>query len=270
MSAWFRSFFAGVGAGGVGGALGIGGGVLLIPHLVKRDGLSQLRAQGTVAPLNAATTLAASGLFLWRQFGPSATARDKSADIDVETAVAASLAASVTAPLGVKLSSRVPELALKRVFAVALLLMAPVTLLKQRYSETHKHAPGEPQRHLTVPQAALAGAVVGGMAAVAGFGQGLLMTTLLAVTTDMEQKQIVGTALLALLAPNVLQAAMHVRVGTVVKPVAAAISIGALCGAPLGSLAALQVDDQVLRYVFTGFLAFSGVRALVKLRVPRP
>jgi Tfp pilus assembly protein FimT len=41
----------------------------------------------------------------------------------------------------------------------------------------------------------------------------------------LQQQQIVGTALLALTLPNLAQVAMHLRVGSIVKPVAAAVAL---------------------------------------------
>jgi uncharacterized membrane protein YfcA len=100
-----RSVLVGSGAGFMGGLLGIGGGALVIPWLTRRNGgMTQLQAQGSVSPLNAATTLASSALFVWRQFVAPGE-RNVAQDIDVAVAGAASLAACVTAPIGVKLVS---------------------------------------------------------------------------------------------------------------------------------------------------------------------
>jgi uncharacterized membrane protein YfcA len=91
------------------------------------------------------------------------------------------------------------------------------------------------------------------------------MTTFLSVSTDLRQQQVIGMSLASLALPNIAQSFMHLRAGTVNKPVAAAICLGALIGAPLGSAAALEVDDRTLRYVFAGFLLFTGGRSIVKL-----
>jgi uncharacterized membrane protein YfcA len=91
------------------------------------------------------------------------------------------------------------------------------------------------------------------------------MTTFLSVSTDLRQQQVVGMSLASLALPNIAQSLLHLRAGTVNKPVALAICAGALLGAPAGSAAALEVDDRTLRYLFAGFLMFTGARSLVKL-----
>jgi uncharacterized membrane protein YfcA len=88
---------------------------------------------------------------------------------------------------------------------------------------------------------------------LSGFGAGILMTTFLSVSTDLRQQQVIGMSLASLALPNIAQSLMHLRAGTVNKPVALAICAGALIGAPLGQCAAaLEVDDRTLRYVFAG------------------
>jgi uncharacterized membrane protein YfcA len=91
------------------------------------------------------------------------------------------------------------------------------------------------------------------------------MTTFLSVSTDLRQQQVIGMSLAALALPNIAQSVMHLRAGTVNKPVALAICVGALIGAPLGSAAALEMDDRTLRYIFAGFLMFTGARSIMKL-----
>jgi len=128
-----RAFGLGVGSAFVGGALGIGGGILAIPVLSKQPGFSQLQAQGTVSPLNTVTCLASSALFAYRQWyaAPSQARVELHFDV-IAVASAAALAAS---PLGVRLSARLADLTLRRMFAIGLTAMAPLTLAKQFYVE---------------------------------------------------------------------------------------------------------------------------------------
>jgi uncharacterized membrane protein YfcA len=160
---------------------------------------------------------------------------------------------------------------LKRVFAFGLLAMAPLTLAKQYFLEKRQANPptangGAAVRKVSLTHAAIAGAGVGFFSGLSGFGAGLLMSSFLTLTTDLQQQQIVGTALLALTLPNLAQVAMHLRVGSIVKPVAAAVALGAVIGAPVGSAVALHLDDRQLRYVFAAFMTIQGTRALVSLR----
>jgi uncharacterized membrane protein YfcA len=212
-------------------------------------------------------------VFLWRQFDRK-DGTDRSQDIDVRTAAAASVTAFVTAPIGVKFASRVSDLTLKRVFAVGIVAMGPLLwyrskVKEQRAAEARANESAVVPRQVSLSHAALAGCAVGFFSGLSGYGAGLLMSSFLALTSDMQQQQIVGTSLLALALPNMAQVAMHLRVGTIVKPVAAAVACGALIGAPLGSTVALHIDDAILRNIFAAFLTLQGGRALWRVRPRR-
>lgn len=136
-----RAFGLGVGSAFVGGALGIGGGILAIPVLSKQSGFTQLNAQGTVSPLNTVTCLASSALFAYKQwYAPTSTtgASSQSVELHFDVIAAASTAALIASPLGVRLSARLADLTLRRMFAIGLTAMAPVTLAKQFYVERNQ------------------------------------------------------------------------------------------------------------------------------------
>jgi hypothetical protein len=182
-SLW-RAFGMGVGSAFVGGALGIGGGILVIPVLSKQGGFTQLQAQGTVSPLNTVTCLASSALFAYRQWqsstatttASSSTPPSHSVELHFDVIAAASTAALIASPLGVRLAARLADKTLRRMFAVGLTAMAPITIVKQFYVERNQvqqqqlqqlmllsdqPQPPIPVRPLSLTSAALAGASVG-------------------------------------------------------------------------------------------------------------
>lgn len=117
-----HGFVIGAGASFIGASLGIGGGLIAIPFLTsKRFGaLGQLEAQSTVSPLNASTCI----------FGATTAAvYDRDAVVG-QVALIAAAGASFLSPVGVLLSRRLTDKALKRIFAGGLIAMAPLTTLK--------------------------------------------------------------------------------------------------------------------------------------------
>ena len=101
------------------GLLGIGGGIILIPALVLLVGFTQHEAQGT------------SMVFLTAPFGLlAALTYYQSGNADVAIAVFVGIGFFFGAFLGAKVATRVPNVLLKRVFGVALLLIAVYWLLK--------------------------------------------------------------------------------------------------------------------------------------------
>lgn len=88
------------------GLLGVGGGILMVPGLVLLAGLAQRRAHAT--SLAAIVPVSAVGALVYA-VGEGA--------VDLPLAVALSVGAVAGAPLGVRALGRVPEPALRLVFA---------------------------------------------------------------------------------------------------------------------------------------------------------
>jgi len=98
--------------GMVSGVVGIGGGVLFIPALVWLLGMSQLKAQGT----SLGALLAPVGIFaFWEYY------RNGNADLRVALLLAAGFL--VGGYFGAVAAQHIPELWLRRIFAVTLVVI---------------------------------------------------------------------------------------------------------------------------------------------------
>jgi hypothetical protein len=233
----------------------------------------------------------------------STSASSQSVELHFDVIAAASTAALIASPLGVRLSARLADLTLRRMFAIGLTAMAP-SLWPNNFTlnAIKLQLQQQPQSNLqlqcytpstfnvdsclifcrlrqflaatTVVDLGCVGGCISWISEVCcyfqvsqyvrficnsycnsqlfvfllflflqwfvGFGAGILMTTFLSVSTDLRQQQVIGMSLASLALPNIAQSVMHLRAGTVNKPVALAICVGALIGAPLGSAAALE------------------------------
>ncbi|MHB0968859.1 MAG: sulfite exporter TauE/SafE family protein [Thermoanaerobaculia bacterium] len=107
-----RAIGAGAGVGLLTGVLGVGGGFLIVPALLFFGGLAMREAVGTSLVVIAANCAA----------GLAGHLRYESIDLEVTGLVTA--AAVVGSIIGSRLSGRVSPVALRKVFAVAILLVA--------------------------------------------------------------------------------------------------------------------------------------------------
>ncbi len=111
---WWGLPLLGVVAGVLSGALGLGSGTILIPAMVLLFGLAQKSAQGTT--LAVMVPMALLGAFRYW----------KNPDIDVNLLVVALVVggALVGSLIGTELAARIPISALKKIFAIYLLIVA--------------------------------------------------------------------------------------------------------------------------------------------------
>lgn len=103
----------GFAAGMMGGFLGIGGGVLMIPIMVFGLGFSQKLAQGT----SIAAMIPPIGLM-------AAIAYWKAGNVDIKAAALIAAGFFIGGWIGGSIVQHVPELTVKRIFAVFLVLVA--------------------------------------------------------------------------------------------------------------------------------------------------
>ena len=109
----------GVVVGILSGMIGIGGGVLVVPCLVYFAHMTQHKAQGT----SLAFLLAPIGIFAFWQYY-------KAGNVDVRAAVLLAAGFAVGGWLGGRWAQGLPDLMLKRVFSVALMIIGVQMLLR--------------------------------------------------------------------------------------------------------------------------------------------
>ena len=111
---WFGLVALGLAAGILSGTLGLGSGIILIPALVMFFGFAQKSAQGTALAVMVPMALLGAILY-WR---------DESIAVDLSTGaiIAAGTLAGVV--IGWQFARHLPAVALKRIFAVFLLVAA--------------------------------------------------------------------------------------------------------------------------------------------------
>lgn len=106
--------------------------------------------------------------------------------------------------------------------------------------------------------------VIGGVfAGLFGIGGGLVMVPLLMAFGGLDQRRASATSLLAIV-PTAVTSAAHYGVRGEIDAIAALLlAVGALVGAPLGTLLLRRISLVWLKWLFVGGLALTAVRLLV-------
>lgn len=278
-------------AGFCGSLVGMGGGFVMIPLMTSPLlRLSQHMAHGTSLFAVAATGLAG--------------ALSYSGEVDLESALAIASCGVFTARFGAQATAYLSAHTLKRVLGVFMVMVAPVVPAREYLINYHKDdKPSESKNrsgsissheHLEIsleaipastsspsnfllsldssvflnrvlPSAAI-GVFSGFLAGLLGVGGGAVVVPALTLATDMTHYQALGTSLCAMSVPAMVGTFTHFRQGNVALRVAPALAIGAFIGAYAGGKIGLQLNENALRWGFSGLMVFLGVRTLLQVR----
>ena len=242
------ALLVGVAAGLAGGLFGVGGGIVLVPLLTGVLCLSQHQAHGTSLAAIGATALAS--LLVYGAHGHVAWG----------TAALVGGASVLTARYGARLAARTPTRALRRAFALLLVLVALRLLWKA------PAAAGSPFHGvaLTVGFDLLLGATVGVLAGFMGVGGGIIAVPAFALVLGMSQQAAQGTSLAVILVAAPAGAFEHHRHGNVALRLVPWLALGAAAGGPAASWLAQWLPQAVLARAFAVFLLANVVHLWMK------
>eukprot|EP00668_Euglena_longa_P003126 GGOE01003654.1.p1 GENE.GGOE01003654.1~~GGOE01003654.1.p1 ORF type:complete len:343 (+),score=52.73 GGOE01003654.1:97-1125(+) len=237
-------------AGTFGSAVGLGGGVLLVPLLVSM-GMQQARAHGTSLVSVTTTSIAGAYTYLTAGF------------VEPTAGALLALTAIPTAGLGAHFASKVHGALLKRFFGCWLLVASSLVLAKPYLPVlvdlTAVASVGGVQYWLSV---GCLGLVAGFLSAFLGVGGGSLLVPCLALS-GFPQHIAQGTALCSMVLPSMFGSTQHHLRGNVMWQVAPFLSLGALFGGVSGGFLAVLLPEHVLRGVFSSGLATIGLRYIL-------
>eukprot|EP01023_Acetabularia_acetabulum_P045096 TRINITY_DN4562_c0_g2_i1.p2 TRINITY_DN4562_c0_g2~~TRINITY_DN4562_c0_g2_i1.p2 ORF type:complete len:352 (-),score=69.78 TRINITY_DN4562_c0_g2_i1:836-1891(-) len=266
-------------AGIFGSIVGVGGGVLIGPMIVHfHKTIPQRVISGTSLAAVISTGCSASYTYGSNGF------------VDPIYALIIAVSAVMTAPLGARFTKQVDSNTLRKILGYFLIAVAPLVPIKQILFSNKQEAETENAEETTQsePQPALQSRleriekeglfnsmmqintiVLGATGTIAGFASGLLgigggtiVTPLLAMSTDMNQKEVLGTSLLAMIIPSFVGLMQHWKLGNVDWIMAAGLAAGTVGGSFIGSNFALQAPPGVLESVFAGGMLFLGMKTL--------
>jgi uncharacterized protein len=243
----FFSSLIGLLAGAFGGLIGLGGGVVMIPLMVRYFKFTQHQAHGT--SLMALVFTGLTGAVTYYLNG--------SVDLLAATLLAAS--AIFTARFGAMYANALPEWQLKRAFGCFLIFVSLLLLSKPFLS--HLAFLAHPATGWMKVAALLAsGAVAGFLSGMMGVGGGSIMVPALVLLVGHSQYTAQGSSLLAMVPAGSVGAYTHWRLGNVVTRVLPGLIVGIIVGTFLGGSLAHLLSEAHLRLIFAGVLIWLGIR----------
>jgi uncharacterized membrane protein YfcA len=245
------SFLIGLAAGGFGGLVGLGGGIVMIPLMVSFAGLRQQQAHGTSLVAVVVTGIAGAVTYASR------------GSVDLVAAACLGLPAVATARLGARHAHALPEWQLKRAFGAFLVFVVAVLLAKSYLVGFADPATGGWKVAILV----VAGAATGFLSGMMGVGGGSLMVPAMVLLTGFPQLLAQGSSLLAMIPAGAAGAHKHWQLGNVVRRLLPGLVPGILLGTWAGGTFAMLLTDGTLRTAFGIVVGYSGVKFL---RTPRP
>lgn len=245
-------------AGAFGACVGVGGGALIAPVVASAaKTVPQRVVSGTSLVAVVGTASASAGTF----------AREGLTDY----AAAALLggAATLSAPLGARMTARMDCAALRRTLAWFLAGAAPMVPLKAVALRARESGEGGKEKFdaaASAPTLVAVGATAGFASGLLGIGGGTLVTPLLALVSPLPQAAVLGTSLLAMLPPSVVALGTHYRMGNVDPRMGAALAVGTALGGAFGSSFAVDAPRGALEAVFFFGMLFLSNRTFRSLR----
>jgi uncharacterized membrane protein YfcA len=260
--------------GFMGGALGIGGGLIAIPALVLLMGMSQQLAQGTaLIMVLPAITVAV------RKY-------NQQARIDRRVAAAGAAGAVVFTWVGARLALGIDSSVLRQSFAVFLFFVAlfyvwqtwravRVAALRQRPEQSSeqrseqrseppstKQAPSRPVPILTPRRASVLGMLCGTLGGFFGVGGAVLAVPIITTVFRMSQTTAQALALCMVIPGSTIALITYAWAGQANWMVGLPMAIGSLLFVPVGVRLAYKLPERKLRVCFA-LLLFATVALLV-------
>lgn len=230
-------FLFGMLAGALGGLMGVGGGILLVPLLVHALGTRQHEAQGTSLAFVTVTALVAAVPYF------------RQGNLDLWLALYLALGAIPGVLLGAALARKMTARRLRQALGLLMFLTAVKILM---FGGPPGHA--GPSHPWPVALNILLGGVVGVLGGLLGVGGGTILVPVLVLAERFPQHVAQGVSLLMILPTGIVGALSHARHGHVVWALLPSLMAGGALGALLGALLAHRIEAPALTRLFGIFL----------------
>ena len=243
-----KLFALGLVAGFSSAALGIGGGVIMVPGLVMLIGYSMHLAVGT--SLAAIVPIAFVGIGTHYYVA--------SENIKLVIAVFVMMGSIVGALFGAKLASKLSSSVLQKLFALLLVF----TGLK--FVKIFDIPTGTVSADVIYPLLIVLGLFAGSGSALFGIGGGVIMVPVLNLFFGLSMHEAVATSLTVILPTTLAGALFHRKLANIVKEALPYVIPTALVGAVLGAVFANSVPAATLKSIFGILLLACAVKMFLQ------
>lgn len=236
-------FLLGAVSGALGGLMGVGGGIVLVPLLVHALRFAQHEAQGTSLALVIVTALVAVIPYYGHE------------RLDLVLALWLAVGAVPGVILGSRLAARTSAARLRIAFGVVMLVTAI------RMLAAPPLAPGG-AAVWAVPLNVLLGGVVGTLAGFVGIGGGTILVPILVLGQSFDQHTAQGVSLLMIIPVGIVGMVSYARKGQVVLQGLPALLAGGAAGALAGALLAHHTRAPTLTRLFALLLLATAAQMI--------
>ena len=238
----------GILSGLVGGLMGVGGGILLVPLLVQFVRMGQHEAQGTSLAFVIGSALAAVVPYY------------RSESLELPVAAALTLGAVPGVVLGSRLAARTSARRLRVAFGFFLLAVAIRILAAPPLG-------GGGHDLWPLPVNVLLGLGVGILAGLLGVGGGVILVPVLVLGQGVDQHTAQGISLLMIVPVGIVGVWSYAREGRLPSGPLPLLLAGGAVGAVLGALLAHRTAAPTLSRLFALFLLAAALQMI--FRAPR-
>ena len=241
----WKLLLIGLVAGIVGGGLGLGGGIILVPLLVAAS-FEQHRAHAT--SLAAIVLIAVAGAI---SFGLSG-------EMAIGLGVTIGIGGVVGSVIGASVMNRISARSLTIVFGVVLLVAA----VRMISGATPLPGSADFGEGVQMAIALFVGVVAGFFAGLAGIGGGVLIVPSTVLLLGLPQHEAQGTSLVAIMFSAMAGTIVNLRNQRARLKDGLVVGAGGAAGALVGSQLALGIDGRTLSLVFGFLVLFVAIRSL--------
>ena len=243
------SFIIGINAGALGGLVGIGGGMVMIPLMVRFLGLSQHQAHGTSLVAVVFTGLAGAVTYAFH------------GSVNHAAALILVLTALLAVPLGARYAHSLSEKKLKRAFGFFLIVSSGFMLMKPFLSVLSVATPTEGKGIFLL---LFTGMFTGFLSGMMGIGGGGIMIAVMVLLLGMGQHAARGTSLAVMVPTAAVGSWTHGKLGNVRKDILLYLVAGVLAGTYLGGATAHLMPENELRVLLCLVILWVGIRDVRK------
>jgi uncharacterized protein len=243
----WAGLMVGLVAGGLGGLVGVGGGVVMVPLMTEVLKFRQQEAHGT--SLVAVVFTAIPGSIVYYLHG--------SADVSASVLLAAM--ALMTVRMGANYCCILPEATLKRYFGLFLIFLSLLLIVKPFLPQM---VDGSSPAWIRWAVLVVLGALTGFISGMLGVGGGIFMVPMMVLFVGIVQHTAQGVSLLAMIPASMLGAWTHWRRGNTRTSILPGLVIGVLAGVYAGGSVAHVMPEMELRLIFTALLVYTAIRYL--------
>lgn len=240
------SVLTGLLAGILAGILGIGGGIVMVPLMVGFFRVTQHQAHGT--SLAAMVFVGLIGAATYALQG----------SLDLLASVLLATTAIVTAHIGARHASSLPEWKLRRSFGAFVVVVSVLLFLKPLIPSFVYFSEGWRKGFILLA----AGSFSGFLSGMLGVGGAVIMIPVMVLLVGLDQHTAQGSSLLTMVPAGIVGAWTHMRYGNIETRLLRGLIPAVCIGTYLGGTIAHFFQDGSLRFVFGVMLVWTGYQYL--------